>query len=392
MAKYDNQLQDLRQKIDQARKILILLPSQTTIDKLAAALSLMLSLEKQEKDVIVVTEDTLKVSHSSLYGVGQIKNTFPPQGAENFILTLGGVVDQNGLIPSLEKLDWYPDNGNLNLVFHVVPGFRFEPTNISSSYQGSKFDLAFIIGAVNLTDLGSIYTQNSAAITQIPLINIDNSTSNANFGLVNVIDPNSPSLSEVMIQIQQGLGLTVDADAASNVIAGIYDATGNLTKNVSPDTFMVLAQAMQLGGRVISAEQQPQVANNGFDLRQLHNPGQSPFSQDVQPAREQSQVDQPAFQQPQDSSFSQWQQQPQNIYQPEPTQEQFVEPQIVDNIYQQTSRSTDETPSGEFAVSRGPEGTEFATGVSAASQQPLETNNPAPDWLTPKIYRGGGLG
>lgn len=345
--KYNAQLSDLNSKLIPAKKIWILLPAQTTVDKVAAALSLMLSLEKNGKEVTVVTEDTLKVSHTNLFGVGNIKNALPQSSGDNFVLTLNGVVDQNGLIPSLEKLDWYPENGNLNLVFHVVPGQKFAPTNISSGNQSSNIDLIFILGAFSLTDLGSIYSQNSDQIHKFPIVDIDNSSNNTSFGQYNVVDPNASSLSEMILNIFPSLSLNLDADIASNLMAGIYEGTANLTQKVIPDTFMALASIMNAGGKMVQTVNS-QGTQAGFDLTQIMQ-------------------NQPALSQPADS---------------------FTTPQVVNPA--QTSAPKEETPSGEFATTRGPEGTEFMTG--GGNQTNPENVNPAPDWLTPKIFKGGGLG
>ncbi len=355
MAKYDGQLGDLNSRIASAKKVVILLPANTTIDILSAGLSLMLSLEKQAKDVKIVSDDIVRVSHSSLYGVGQIQNQFPKQTGNNYIITLSGVVEQNGLVPSLEKLDWYPEGQNLNLVFHTVSGFNFAPTNVSTSHQASNIDLVFVIGASNLMDLGNVYQQNSAQISQLPVINISNSSQNGQFGQINIVDVQAAALSEMMMQIMPGLGLSLDQDIASNIMAGIYDATINLTKNVSPDTFLSLAQAMQAGGKVISPVQQPQVANQGFDLRQL--------------AQNQPQV----------------QLQP---LEPIGNGDQFTNPPVVNQV----SRSHEEVPAGETVASRGPEYTEFIPGQTVQPIQQPENESPAPDWLTPKVFKGGSLG
>lgn len=359
--KYNAQLGDLNSKLIPSKNIWILLPAITTVDKVAAALSLMLSLEKQGKQATVVTEDTLKVSHTNLFGVGSVKNLLPSGGGDNFVLTLSGVVDQNGLIPSLEKLDWYPENGNLNLVFHVVPGQKFAPTNIASSNQGSNVDLVFVLGTSTLTDLGNVYSQNSAQIHKFPIINIDNGASNTSFGQYNVVDPNASSISEMILNIFPSLGLSPDSDIASNLMAGIYDGTANLTQKVTPDTFMALASIMNAGGKVIQTVN-PQGTQAGFDLTQMmqNQPAPQPQAQ-------------PFFNQPTVT---------------EQPADNFTTPQVINTT--QTSASKEEVPSGEFATTRGPEGTEFITG--GATQSSPENVTPAPDWLTPKIFKGGGLG
>lgn len=369
MAKYDTSIGDLAQRVVSAKKIVILLPQTSNVDKIAAALSLMLGLQKSGKDVEVVTGESLKVSHGSLFGVGQVKNSFPAAGGDNFVLTLEGVVDSNGLVSSLEKLDWYPEGANLNLVFHTASGKKFEPTNIKPSTSAGKIDLVFVIGAKDLSDLGLIHTQNPQ-IKELPQVNIDNAEGNSNFGQINIVDPTSPSLSEIVMNLFTTLGVTVDLDIASNIMVGIYDATANLTQEVTPETFTILAQVAQAGGKlpqtpVVSQPSDASNATQGFDLRELMK---TPVETETPPLPS-------AASQPADAAY---------ITQ----QESFTNPPV-------TSASFDETPSGEFATSRSPEGTEYSTSYTPSANQPnteSDTVNPAPDWLTPKIYKGGGLG
>src|SRR5258708_23720155 len=46
----------------------------------------------------------------------------------------------------------------------------------------------------------------------------------------------------------------LDQDVASNIVAGIYDATSNLTQNVKANTFSVLGAALQAGGKLPQAQ------------------------------------------------------------------------------------------------------------------------------------------
>ncbi len=345
--KYDTQLGDLKNQLNVAKNVLIVLPTQLNIDKLASGLALYLSLKQSGKQASIATEGTPLVAHSNLYGIGDVKNSLSiaSSGGDNFIVTLDGVVDPNGQIPSLEKLDWYPEGANLNLVFHVLPGQKFEPKNVSSKFQGGSgsFDLVFVLGTTSLNELGNLYAQNTQIFQNI--VNIDLNPANSNFGKVNVIDPNSSSLSEIISQVLPSLGLPIDMDIASNLLAGIYDATANLTTNVKPDTFIAIGQAMQVGGKVPSAtSSQPQPivqtqlapvatppSSQGFDLRQVF---QSPVNPMPQP------------------------------------QESFTTPQVAS--IPASTPSAEERPTGEYATSASPE------------------TSPAPDWLTPKIYKGSG--
>src|SRR5262249_1331937 len=161
-----------------------------------------------------------------------VSNQVEAGGDGNFVITLEGVVDRaTNTVPSLEKLDWYPEGGNLNLVFHPMAGQKFEPINIShkAPISGGKVDLIFVLGDSSLNELGNIYNQNVDKFNS-PLVNIDNNSANTNFGGVNVVDGNASSIAEMLMDIMGALNLPMDQDIASNLVAGIYDATQNLTQ------------------------------------------------------------------------------------------------------------------------------------------------------------------
>ena len=321
--KYDTQISELKNKLSQYGSVLISLPEKPTFDQLAAALALYLALKQSGKQASIVCSGDLKVAQASLFGIGDIQKELPQTSSGNFTLILEGVVGEHGKIPS-EKLDYHVEGRDLHLVFNVPQGQKFEPVNISHRYDKTNFDLVIFVGVSNLDLLGAVYTQNLQSFAEAIKVNIDLSDQNNLFGQINIVDPLSSSVSEMVSQIIQGLGLPEDSDIASNLIAGIYDATDGLSMNVSADTFLSLGQQMQMGGKL------PHAQSGGFDLSAL--PMQAPAAQ-VEPAPEEK-----------------------------ASQEEQVRSQL-------------ETPTGEFASSPSP-----------------EAPSPAPDWLTPKIFRGGSLG
>lgn len=341
--KYDAQLGSLKNDLLQVKNILIILPPAGNVDRLAAALSLMLALEKADKKVVVVTEDTIKVAYSNLYGIGAVKNSIPKLASGNLTITLEGVVAADGTVPTLEKLDWYPEGSNLNLVFHVVPGQRFEPTKVSPKYPDGEIDLIFILGAKTLNDLGNIYPDNQELFNKTPIVVINNNpASESPFGKVNIIDTANPSLSEMVWQILQDLSLNIDSDLATNIITGIYDATSQLTTNLTPGIFATIAAALQSGAKLPN---QVQTA-----------PQPLPQVPIVEPQPAQGPV----------SPINQWFNFQSNPNPPAAVSSQATQPQ---------QSAQEEKPMGEIAVSGNP-----------------EMDNPAPDWLTPKIFKGGNVG
>lgn len=350
MAKYDSNLTELKNLLPTAKKILIALPasSDSDIDRLAAGLALFLSLTSQGKEVYVVCEETTTVGQAYLFGIDHIQKNLPRVGGGNMTLIFEGVAASDNTVPALENLDWYAENNNLNLVFHVVPGQTFQPARIVPHYQGSGFGLIFVIGSVSPNSLGSLYAQNAQIFSGAHLVNIDNQQANTGFGQTNVLDSNASSVSEIMEEVINGLGLSLDADTASNLISGVFATTDNLTNaKVSADTFMIIANLLRAGGKKPQVTGQP--AGSGLDLSGLML--QTPVSQPVVQAEPQT------FQ---------------------PAVETFMAPPIVSveppTSYRQPQpepqASPEERPAGERVVSESPE----------------------PDWLRPKVYSGKSIG
>lgn len=258
--KYDSQLVELKTLLPTAKSVLIALPVGADIDKLAAGLAWYLILQQQGKEVTIVSDDTITVGQSHLFAVDRIQKNLPAgQSGGNLTVTLEGVASTNGTIPSLEKLDWYAENNNLNLVFHVLPGQTFQPTKIVPSYQGGGFNVIFVVGAANLDSLGAVYKQNLQVFSGVHVVNIDNQN-NTGFGTTNVVDTQACSISEIMGNVMTDLGLNLDADTASNLLAGMFDATNNLTNSkVSADTYLVVANLLRVGGKKPGMVAQPQV-------------------------------------------------------------------------------------------------------------------------------------
>ncbi len=283
--KYDAQIAELKNLLPSAKSILIALPTGANIDKFAAGLSLFLSLNAAGKEVSIACDDTVLVAQSHLFGVDHIQKNIPPTQGGNLTITLGGVAASNNTVPALEKLDWYAENNNLNLVFHVTAGQTFQPTQITPHYQGSGFNLIFVIGAANLNSLGNVYMQNPTVFSGVHIVNIDNQAVNTGYGASNVIDAAAIAVSEIMVDIIPSLSLPFDADTASNLLAGIFEATANLTSAVSADTFMAVANCLRVGGKKPSfaplsgasaGMPSPAQTTPGFDLSVLMPPSGSP--------------------------------------------------------------------------------------------------------------------
>ncbi len=348
--KYDSQLAELKNLLPSAKNILIAVAA-GDVDRLAAGLALFLTFEAQGKQVSIVSDDSVLVSHGHLFGIDHVQKTLPSTDGGNLTLTLEGVASSDGTVPALEKLDWYAENNNLNLVFHVLPNQTFQPARIVPHYQGSGFNLIFVIGAANLNALGNIYSSNPQAFSGTHLVNIDTQPANTSFGQTNVLDPQAASLSEVVALVITDLGFNLDADIASNILAGIFEATHNLADpKVTADTYMAVANCLRVGGRKPSEGAQGQ-------------PVQVAPSVPQQPTYDWNAVA---------AAIGQ------SVPQPPSSSSEFTVPPVVSstpstpasNAGDQNQSSPEERPAGEGVVSETVE----------------------PEWLTPKIFKGTSIG
>lgn len=349
---YDSQLSELKNLLPTVKNVLIALPTGSDLDKLAAGLSLYLSLQQsfgsaQDKQVSIVCDNTIRVAQSHLFAIDKVQNALTPGGGSDFVITLEGVAVPDPTnptgwkVPALSTMDYIASNNNLDLIFHVLPGQTFKPSRIVPKEQGGSFDLVFTLGTTGLASLGNIYNNNPQSFSGIHIVNVDNQASNTGFGQTNIIDPNASSLSEMLVNILPGLGLPMTQDEASNLLAGIFETTNNLTnERSSADTFMAVAQCLRVGGKKPSAP----TTTPGFNLSTLIP------------------------------------QQPQQLVPPPAPQESFIV-EDKNSFINPTIVSQQPRPSYQQAVSSGYE--ERPSGERVVSESEVE-----PDWLTPKIFKG----
>lgn len=369
--KYDLQVSQIQPVISGAQNILIAISTEITIDRLASGLALYLSLKQAGKNVAIVTDGTLTVGFTHLFGIGNVKNQLPQNSSGNYTITLGNVVAPDGHIPALQNLDWSPTGqtkSDLKLVFHVNPGQTFEPTFVTPAHEGGNFDLIITLGANTWLSLGSIYANNSQIFAGTTVLNIDNQAENTNFGQINLVDGGS-SLSEIIGLILSSLNLPYEGDCASNIIAGLYSVTNGLQTG-SADTYDAMAQALRVGG------QKPSTVPNTAPMADMMP--QQPVSQPAtMPAT--------PFDSAQGMSATPvWAQTPTT---PAPIQSgsapqgldisPFLNPQ---NFSMETATENEPEPQPQQSAEEVPMG------------EQAQTVTPEADWLTPKIFKSSKIG
>ncbi len=106
------------------------------------------------------------------------------------------------------------------------------------------FDLLVSLDASDPGRLGKAF----AELQGIPLLNIDHHITNTHFGTINWIDPSAVATSEMVLWLAEDLGVTLDAELASILLAGIVgDTMGLRTANVSPRVMHEVTRLMEAG-------------------------------------------------------------------------------------------------------------------------------------------------
>lgn len=229
---------ELKGKLDQAQKILILLPKNPLFDYVAAALSLSLALEQSGKNVSVVCASPMTVEFNRLVGVDRISDKL--QGTD-LVISLNYPPEQ------IERVSYNDDNNRPNVVIQPKSGAPALSSNlVSFSFVGGSVDVVVTLGVKNQNqlNLGEIDLSGSF------VIDLDTDPSNPQFGHLNIIDSEASSVSEMVAGLIEGLRLPFDMDIAQNILAGVWRQTQGLSSTrVGADTYETAALCLRAGAQ-----------------------------------------------------------------------------------------------------------------------------------------------
>ncbi|OGG00217.1 hypothetical protein A2Y99_03300 [Candidatus Gottesmanbacteria bacterium RBG_13_37_7] len=325
-------IQNSRSALEQAQSILIAIPENPSVDSVASGLAFYLALASTGKQTALICSSPMTVEFSHLIGVDKISNALNNHQGNNLTISFPY---QEG---SIEKVSYNIENNVFNLVIEPRNGFPTVTEDlVKYSYSGGTTDLIITIGATQFTDLGNIYTNNQQIFQNKKIINIDINSQNRNFGKINIIDPESPSISELSLSLLSLLGFSNNPDIATDIFIGINAATNNFSSaNISATTFEAAALCMKYGAKK--------------------------------------------------SSF-------QSISRPEQKPPQVSLPSFIPKPFPKNQKSP---PLNQMPLSNQPQANiSYSKPSTAGFKKPQQTDNSQketpPDWLKPKIYKGSTL-
>ncbi len=223
--------------IERSQSILILPPQEIDGDTLASSLALFSTLKKLGKNVNVL--------------IGKMPEKFKfldgwqSRAAEDFVIS----IDTSG--KEIAKMRYERSSGDIKIFLTVSKG-ELQDKDASFPIIARPSDLLVTIGVKSLTDVGEFFKQNSHIFSETPILNIDNHSSNENFGEVNLVDASSSSaeiLTNLIRFMESEDEAFLDENIATNLLTGVICASQNFRNpGTGPKTFETSAFLIERGG------------------------------------------------------------------------------------------------------------------------------------------------
>lgn len=251
----ENQINEL---IEQKSRILLALPKNPSTDAIAAGLALFMYLEKIGKQARLVAADfTLPASHAFLPKSQEIFSEIP--ALKKFIISLDVSKAQ------VEDINYDLHDNKLNVYVTPRNGY-FTAQDLKTSAGDFTYDLIITLDAHDLATLGSIYQNNIDFFYRMPIINIDHSPANENYGQINLVEAKSTSVSEIIFEmIQKFAPHILDEYIATNLLTGIISKTKSFkTSSVTPRSMAIASHLIANGAR------REEIVKNLYQTKSIH--------------------------------------------------------------------------------------------------------------------------
>ncbi|MFC1626903.1 bifunctional oligoribonuclease/PAP phosphatase NrnA [Patescibacteria group bacterium] len=245
---YSNELSQIKQKITEAKDILIVTHEKPNADSIGCSLALYLAIKSLGKNVVIACPDPMIVELSNFVGANKVISSI---GKKNFIVSLDYVEG------AIEKVSYNIEGNKFNLVIEPREGFPpFTSDNVQYTQGGNSPDVIICVDTIHLGGLKDLYEGDKNLYASKPVINIDRHPNNVNYGQINLVDSKSSTTAELVGQVINYLGASVTEDIATNLLNAVYGGTNTFSySNISAGAFELAAQCIKAGGKRFKKQQ-----------------------------------------------------------------------------------------------------------------------------------------
>lgn len=231
-----------KEVLGQTKSALVILPQNPNFDAVAAGLSLSLVLHKFGLATTVSCPSQMIVEFNRLVGVNKIRQDL---GDKNLVFSFANYPAEN-----IERVSYNIDNGQFALTVIPKPGNSApRQDQINVSYAGISSDLVIVVG-VNYPDGLGRFAENKELLESANLTLLAVSPLSGWPRAIELIDTGDSSISEVVFDVVEELGVELDADIATNLYMGIEAGTVSFSSGqVSADTFEKVARLLRSGAQ-----------------------------------------------------------------------------------------------------------------------------------------------
>lgn len=219
----------------QAKRILICGPYNPDIDIVSTAIAWQIYLQKNKKQADIVFDGAVSVPRF-VSGEVNIANKLANLSKFKIILDISET--------KVKQLSY--DVQDDQLVINILPDNGvFSADDVMAEQGDYKYDLVITLGAPSLESLQGVFHEHRHFFHNLPIVNIDKSVFNENFGQLNIIDSKATSLAEISYEYLKD---NLDKDIATCLLAGMISATNSFqSPQVTPQT-LELASSLIIAG------------------------------------------------------------------------------------------------------------------------------------------------
>ncbi len=123
--------------------------------------------------------------------------------------------------PQIKGAKHYVEGEFLRMLIYNVPKDFDIEGKVHFSTVGFDYDLVITLGAQKLADIGPIFREFEDLFEGVTVINLDNSSKNEHFGTINVVEPDTESLCQLMLYKLGSWNYKVDKEIAKVLLYGI---------------------------------------------------------------------------------------------------------------------------------------------------------------------------
>lgn len=227
--------QDLRNQLDNASNVLIVLPYLIDTDAISTAAMLHYLLATKDKRVTIASTNQISAEYLEILKKANIEKTSTVHDIEpiSYVVTVGGV---EGKV----NVSWNRNNDNVDLILVPEKG-EIDFSKVTNSRQGGTYDLVLVLNSIRGEHLGRVYTDHIGLFEGYNVVSIGRS-----FVLSEEEKPSwqpegYSSTCEMIFDNFEELGGTLDQNIAEITAWGMIGKTEGLQVTKSPKTFDILS-------------------------------------------------------------------------------------------------------------------------------------------------------